>query len=141
MALRRSIRARFSCWFTRSGHQGNFCLANNIYKMIFLALLIAEFLVSGCLAAPFTQQNHVVHEKRNTYPAGWTRRGELDNRAILPMRIALSQSNLDKGHEWLMEVSNPGSGKYGQHWSAKEVAQAFAPRYSATPHETGGTSY
>jgi len=108
--------------------------------MIFLALVIANFLVAGCLATPFTQ-HHVVHEKRNTHPTGWTRRSELDNRAILPMRIALTQSGLDKSHEWLMDVSNPGSEKYGQHWSAKEVAQAFAPRYSATPNETGGTSY
>ena len=140
MAQERSIRDRFSCWFTWSGHQRIFCLANYTCNMVFLALLITEFLVSGCLAAPFTQ-HHVVHEKRNTHPAGWIRRGELDNSAILPMRIALSQSNLDKGHEWLMTVSNPGSEKYGEHWSAKEVAQAFAPRYSATPNETGGTSY
>jgi hypothetical protein len=140
MAQLRSIRVRFSCLFTRSGHQQIFCLTNDTCKMILLALLIADFLMFGCLAAPFTQ-NHVVHERRNTYPAGWTRRGELDNRAILPMRIALSQSNLDKGHEWLMRVSHPGSEKYGRHWSAKEVAQAFAPRYSATPNETGGTLY
>lgn len=31
--------------------------------------------------------------------------------------------------EWLSEVSHPQSKKYGQHWSAKEVAEAFAPRY------------
>jgi hypothetical protein len=140
MAQERSIRVRFSSWFTRSERRRNFCLTNYACNMIFLALLIADFLVVGCLAAPLTQ-NHVVHERRNAHPAGWTRRGELDNRAILHMRIALSQSNLDKGHEWLMDVSHPGSEKYGQHWSAKEVAQAFAPRYSATTNETGGTSY
>lgn len=140
MAQERSIRVRFSCLLTRSQHQRTFCLMNDACQMISLALLVADFLVFGCLAAPFTQ-HHVVHERRNTYPAGWIRRGELDNRAILPMRIALSQSNLDKGHEWLMDVSHPGSEKYGQHWSAKEVAQAFAPRYSATPNETGGTSH
>jgi len=108
--------------------------------MIFLALLIAKLLVCKCLAVP-TTQHHVVHEKRNTHPAGWIRRGELNNRAVLPMRIALSQSNLDKGHNWLMDISHPGSERYGQHWSAKKVAQAFAPRYSATTNETGGTSY
>lgn len=140
MAQTRSIREWTSCLSIRSGHQRNFSPVSYTYKMIFLALLIADFLVSGCLAAPSTQ-HHVVHEKRNTHPAGWIRRGELDNRAILPMRIALSESNLDKGHEWLIDVSHPDSEKYGQHWSAKEVAQAFAPRYSATPNETGGTSY
>lgn len=56
------------------------------------------------------------------------RRGALDRRAILPMRVALAQSNLDKAWDWLSEVSYPESEKYGQHWSAKEVAEAFKPR-------------
>ena len=43
------------------------------------------------------------------------------------MRIALKQSNLDKAEEYLMEVSHPKSPKYGQHWSAKKVAETFAP--------------
>ena len=43
------------------------------------------------------------------------------------MRIALKQSNLDKAEKYLMEVSHPQSAKYGQHWSAKEVAETFAP--------------
>ncbi|KAM0718499.1 hypothetical protein Q7P37_005569 [Cladosporium fusiforme] len=94
--------------------------------MVFLGLIVTSLLVPGLLASPLTQ-HHVVHEKRDSHPAGWTRRGELDNRAILPMRIALAQSNLDKGHEWLIDVSHPLSEKYGRHWNAKEVAQAFAP--------------
>lgn len=108
--------------------------------MLFFALLSTSFLVSRLIASPLTQ-HHVVHEKRHSHPAGWTRRGELSNSAILPMRIALTQRNLDQGHQWLMDVSHPNSEKYGQHWSADEVAQAFAPRYSATPDETSGTSY
>jgi tripeptidyl-peptidase-1 len=43
------------------------------------------------------------------------------------MRIALTQSNLDKAHEYLMDVSHPGSPNYGKHWTAQEVADAFAP--------------
>lgn len=108
--------------------------------MVFIGLLITGLLVPGHLASPL-KQHHVVHEKRTTHLAGWTRRGELDNRAILPMRIALAQSNFDKGHDWLMDVSQPWSEKYGRHWSAKEVIQAFAPRYSVTMRETSGTSY
>lgn len=116
------------------------CLSGVTYTMLLLALLTTSFLVSGPLASPLTQ-HHVVHEKRSSYPAGWTRRGELDKKAILPMRIALTQRNLDQAHQWLMDVSHPESEKYGQHWSAEEVAQAFAPRYSVTPDETGATSY
>lgn len=43
------------------------------------------------------------------------------------MRIALSQNNLHQAHDWLMEVSSPGSEAYGKHWSAEKVANAFAP--------------
>jgi tripeptidyl-peptidase-1 len=108
--------------------------------MLFFALLSSSFLVSKLTASPITQ-HHVVHEKRTSHPAGWTRRSELSDSAIVPMRIALTQSNLDQGHQWLMDVSHPNSEKYGQHWSADEVAQAFAPRYSTTPDGTSGTSY
>lgn len=44
------------------------------------------------------------------------------------MRIGLKQRNLDMMSQWLSEVSHPRSKKYGQHWSAQEVAEAFAPR-------------
>lgn len=108
--------------------------------MVLFSLVITSLLVPGYLASPL-MQHHVVHEKRTSHPAGWTRRGELDSRTILPMRIALAQSNLDKSHQWLMDVSHPSSEKYGRHWNAKEVAQAFAPRYSVTMCETSGTSY
>lgn len=46
------------------------------------------------------------------------------------MRIALAQRNLDKAYDYLHEVSHPVSGKFGQHWSAKQVAETFAPRYA-----------
>ena len=44
------------------------------------------------------------------------------------MRIALAQSNLHKGYDHLMDVSHPKSPNYGKHWSAHEVAEAFAPK-------------
>lgn len=108
--------------------------------MLFFALLTTSSLVPSLTASLLTQ-HHVVHEKRHSHPAGWTRHGQLNTGAILPMRIALTQSNLDRGHQWLMDVSRPDSEMYGQHWSADDVAQAFAPRYSTTPDETGETSY
>jgi len=43
------------------------------------------------------------------------------------MRIALTQSNLDRAADWINEVSHPESERYGQHWTASQVAQAFAP--------------
>ncbi|KAK4998251.1 hypothetical protein LTR28_013729, partial [Elasticomyces elasticus] len=43
----------------------------------------------------------------------------------MPMRIALTQRNIDKGYGFLEEVSHPDSPKYGQHWTAKQVANMF----------------
>ncbi|KAK6433611.1 hypothetical protein LTR95_010213 [Oleoguttula sp. CCFEE 5521] len=94
--------------------------------MFFSTALLSSLLVAGSLASPVSIPN-AVHEKRTSPPQGWTRRDALDRRAILPMRIALTQGGLDQAPDWLMDVSHPESEKFGQHWSAKDVAQAFAP--------------
>ena len=46
---------------------------------------------------------------------------------VLPMRIALAQSNMHKADDFLMDVSHPDSPSFGKHWSAKQVAETFAP--------------
>ncbi|KAF2862217.1 subtilisin-like protein [Piedraia hortae CBS 480.64] len=83
-------------------------------------------LVGGSLANPLAV-NYIVHEKRSGLSEGWTEGEVLDRRAILPMKIGLTQSNLDKAEAWLNEVSHPNSKKYGKHWTTKQVADAFAP--------------
>ncbi|KAF8855369.1 subtilisin-like protein [Acephala macrosclerotiorum] len=70
---------------------------------------------------------HIVHERRGTIPKPWIKRNRVDGTAELPIRIGMTQSNLDKGHDLLMEVSTPGSTKYGKHYTAEEVADIFAP--------------
>lgn len=88
-------------------------------------LLTLGALVASVTAAP--SSTHVLHEKRDALPFGWERHDKLSSHEVLPMRIGLKQSNLDKAEEFLMEVSHPNSPKYGQHWSAKKVAETFAP--------------
>ena len=87
-------------------------------------LSLVAFLAT-VIAAP--SSIHVLHEKRDAVPFGWERHDRLPGNKVLPMRIALKQSNLDKAEEYLMEVSHPKSPKYGQHWSAKQVAETFVP--------------
>ena len=82
-------------------------------------------LIAGAVAAPSTR--HVLHEKRERVPQGWSRHSKLESDNVLPMKIALTQSNIDKLEDYLMEVSHPSSEKFGQHWSAKKVAETFAP--------------
>lgn len=47
---------------------------------------------------------HVMHEKRQAPASDWVKVARIESTAILPMRIGLTQSNLDKGHDFLMEV-------------------------------------
>ncbi|KAK4545784.1 hypothetical protein LTR36_002738 [Oleoguttula mirabilis] len=94
--------------------------------MFFVRSVVAAALAATAIASPISTP-HSLHEKRSEIPQGWTKRDVLDRRAILPMKVGLSQSNLDKGSQWLEEVSHPTSEKYGKHWTAKEVADAFAP--------------
>lgn len=77
-------------------------------------------------AAP-TETRHVLHEKRNTTPRRWQRGVRVHPDAILPLKIGLTQSNLDDGYEMLMQVSHPTATGYGKHWSAEEVHDFFAP--------------
>lgn len=61
------------------------------------------FGVTAALASP-TPRNYVVHERRDALPRVWVEESRLDKSAMLPMRIGLAQSNLDRGHDLLMEV-------------------------------------
>ncbi|WPG97989.1 Hypothetical protein R9X50_00077200 [Acrodontium crateriforme] len=89
-------------------------------------LLAASTVIASAYASPVSNIYNV-HEKRESLPEGWSKRELLDRRALIPLRFALAQNNLDKGAEWLDDVSHPSSEKFGKHWSAKEVAEAFAP--------------
>lgn len=80
---------------------------------------------AAVVASPLS--NHVIHEKRDHIPAGWTRAGLPLRDVTLPIRIALKQRNLEKGHEFLMDVSDPTSENYGKHWTVQQVAETFAP--------------
>ncbi|KAJ5522710.1 hypothetical protein N7513_013283 [Penicillium frequentans] len=80
----------------------------------------------GVLAVP-APYGHVVHERRDFIPTSWTEERRLDASTLLPVRIGLTQSNLNYGHELLMEMSNPSSSRYGKHMSAPEVHDLFAP--------------
>ncbi|POS70995.1 Pro-kumamolisin [Diaporthe helianthi] len=94
--------------------------------MLYYKLMLASCAASA-VAYALNGASHSLHERRSDIPDGWTRHEALDRRAVLPMRIGLKQRNLDMLPEWLSEVSHPKSERYGQHWSAKEVAEAFAP--------------
>jgi tripeptidyl-peptidase-1 len=71
--------------------------------MHFFALSILGALATQAAAVPHAA-NHVVHERRDAIPKSWIKRDRIDANVELPVRIGMTQSNLDKGHELLMEV-------------------------------------
>jgi tripeptidyl-peptidase-1 len=84
--------------------------------------------LTGVVASPTPNaKRHVLHERRERLPLNWVRTAELHGSTLLPLRIALTQRNLDKADEFLMDVSHPESPNFGNHWTAKQVAEAFAP--------------
>lgn len=85
------------------------------------SLTVASLLASA-LAVP---TGHVLHEKREAKNHLVRRR--VESSAVIPVRIALKRSNLDRGHDLLMEVSSPDSPRYGQHYTSEQIADLFAP--------------
>ena len=94
--------------------------------MHFSSFVTAVTCFTACLAAPVAH-DYVLHEKRNAAPHQWTKRSRAHADEILPVRIGLTQSNLHRAEEFIMDVSSPHSANYGKHWSAEKVANTFAP--------------
>lgn len=84
-----------------------------------------------CLGTAAPIASPVLHEKRDAPALDWVKGARVERDAILPMRIALTQTNLDKGHDYLMEVADPTSDRYGKYWTSEKVHDAFAPAEDA----------
>jgi len=75
-----------------------------MYLSTFAAVVWCLLLPTFSVAIPTTRSDLVVHEKRHATPREWVKRSRLSSKTMLPVRIALSQKNLEKGHEFLMDV-------------------------------------
>lgn len=85
-------------------------------------------LTAAAVAAVSPIGSHVTHEKRDIgSQSRWVKRDRISARDVLPMRIGLTQRNLDRGAELLRDVSDPDSQNYGKHWTKQQVAEMFAP--------------
>ena len=93
--------------------------------MKFSAFTVVGVLAAGVAALPASVP-HVVLEKRHG-PAGWTVvEGIKPSRDMnIPLRIGLTQNNLDKGYDYLMDVADPTSPNYSKHWTAKQVGNSI----------------
>lgn len=48
-----------------------------------------------------------------------------------PLKIHLAQRNLDRADAFLMDVSDPASPNYGNHWTPAQIIDAFSPAEEA----------
>ncbi|TVY16819.1 Aorsin [Lachnellula arida] len=94
-------------------------------KMHYFSLVVGVF-VCVCEAAP-TGVTYSLHEKRSALPKSWVRSNRVEGDSILPVRIGLTQTNLENGYGHLMDVSHPDSPNFGKHWTAEKVHEMFAP--------------
>ena len=78
-------------------------------------------------AMPLETYTHEIHERRSVIPKGWKQGSRLSEKTVLPVRIALTQSNMHKMNEYVMQVSDPESKLYGQHWTPEQIRSTFSP--------------
>ncbi|KAL8986875.1 MAG: hypothetical protein Q9177_003869 [Variospora cf. flavescens] len=93
-----------------------------------------SFLTTAALTVTATalpSVDHVLHEKRDRLPPGWQYHEKTQGSEVLPMKIALTQSNLDNAEEFLMDVSHPDSPNFGKHWTHEQIANKFAPSWES----------
>jgi len=68
-------------------------------------MLIAQFALIAAIAslseAAPASFKHVLHEERETASSDWIKGARIENDAVLPMRIGLTQTNLEKGYDYL----------------------------------------
>ncbi|MCJ1386575.1 hypothetical protein MMC17_009701 [Xylographa soralifera] len=95
-------------------------------RFLELAFLGATLLSEYCNAAPWSM-SYVLHEKRHVTSPAWVKRSRVAAADILPMRVGLVQTNLEKGHDLLMDISDPASPNYAKHWTSEEVINMFRP--------------
>ncbi|XXH02693.1 hypothetical protein Hte_009076 [Hypoxylon texense] len=88
-----------------------------------LLTVFSSCLLSAALASPGSRWHS---EQRVESPATF-RRDQAWRRSRLHIQIALAQSHADRAAESLLRISDPNSEEYGQHWTAQDVAEAFAP--------------
>lgn len=90
-----------------------------------LAILALISVAVVCAASPTT---HITHERRDIHShRHWEKRNRLEPRDIIPVRIGVSQRNLDRGYDLLLDVSDPDSANYGKHWTAEQITEMFSP--------------
>lgn len=66
--------------------------------------VLTALAAARAIAAPSNVGSHRLHEKREYVPEIWSKGNLVPGNTNLPVRIGMTQQNLDNGHDLLMEV-------------------------------------
>jgi len=69
-----------------------------------LSSLPVFFALAATTQGAALPSSHVVHERRTQPMQTWVKRDRLSPKAVLPMRVGLTQRNLERVDEYLMDV-------------------------------------
>lgn len=102
-----------------------------------LLLVAATALTTSATpVGPSRDGDHVEHERRSLRTP-WSRATRLPRSHTLPLRIGLTQRNLDRADDFISGVADPSSPSYGKHWSREKVIETFAPGREAVDEVLG----
>ncbi|KAI0749811.1 subtilisin-like protein [Daedaleopsis nitida] len=78
-------------------------------------------------ATPPVLSPRIRHDSHKEIPHGWSLHHSADPSATVPLKFALTQSNLHNLDEYLLDIADPDSPNYGKHWTPAQVAETFRP--------------
>jgi tripeptidyl-peptidase-1 len=105
--------------------------------------LLSLFVVAVVVIAIMFNKNHATKGKKFVFTDTWSILETIDTKYIskqwsysslcddsdqIKLTFAVKQQNIDLIEEKLLEVSDPASPKFGQHWSAKEIHEFLKPK-------------
>lgn len=78
--------------------------------------------ITACFAAPTAEgSTYQLHEKRDGAPHSWTKRSRAEHAELLPVRIGLTQRNLHRAEEFVLDIADPTSPNFGKHSILKNL--------------------
>jgi tripeptidyl-peptidase-1 len=77
-------------------------VADLSFKMLVKLSVVAA--IAALVNAAPASIKHILHEERTIHSRDWTKGARVEKSAVIPMRIGLTQTNLEKGYDYLMEV-------------------------------------
>lgn len=93
-----------------------------------LALVALSVVSLTVVEARSHSHHHEVKESISSPPAGWTAVRRASPSAPLRLLIAVRQQNLHELEQTLLDVSDPRSSSFGQHWSNEAIHALVAPK-------------